>query len=85
MSCLRSTTISILVNVIPTNEFNPSKGLKQEDPLTPFLFVIIIEGLTTIVRQAKVKNILNGIKLRKIGFQFLLCNSHMIPIFVRKM
>nr|GEV04250.1 RNA-directed DNA polymerase, eukaryota, reverse transcriptase zinc-binding domain protein [Tanacetum cinerariifolium] len=36
---------SILVNGSPTSEFKFSKGLKQEDPLSPFLFILIMESL----------------------------------------
>ncbi|GKG14338.1 RNA-directed DNA polymerase, eukaryota, partial [Tanacetum coccineum] len=36
-SCLTSSKGSILVNGCPTNEFQFYKGLKQGDPLSPFL------------------------------------------------
>jgi len=40
-ACLKSSTISILVNGSPTQEFNPTKALKQMDPLAPFLFLLV--------------------------------------------
>jgi len=45
LSCLTSTMISILVNGSPISEFVPEKGLRQDNPLVTFLFLIIVEGL----------------------------------------
>nr|GEY90244.1 RNA-directed DNA polymerase, eukaryota [Tanacetum cinerariifolium] len=44
-SCLRSSKGSILVNGCPTKEFQFHKGLKQGDPLSLFLFILIMESL----------------------------------------
>ena len=50
-SCLESSNVSVLVNDNSTKEFVPSKGLRQGDPLAPFLFLIAAEGLAGVIRK----------------------------------
>lgn len=44
--------MSVLVNGSPTNEFMVEKWLHQGDPLSPFLFVIVVECLSLLVKKA---------------------------------
>lgn len=62
-ACLNSAIVSILVNGSPTKEFKPKWGLRQGDPLTPFLFIIVVEGLAGLVREASRIGILEGVKV----------------------
>jgi len=61
--CLESASISVLVNESPTDEFKPERGLRQGDPLAPFPFLIVAEGLTGLVRQAIKANFLSGLRI----------------------
>ena len=58
--CLKSTSIFILVNGSPRAEFTPQRGLRQDDPLVPFSFNIVAEGLTGLMREAREKNLFEG-------------------------
>jgi len=61
--CLEGASISVLVNGSSTEEFKPERGLRQGDPLAPFLFLIVAEGLTGLVRQAGKANLLSGLRI----------------------
>eukprot|EP00253_Pinus_taeda_P002690 PITA_02690 len=52
MNLISSTFFSILINDIPSFPFHPSIGIRQGDPLSPFLFVIMAEGLGRCIKEA---------------------------------
>ncbi|GKA08135.1 RNA-directed DNA polymerase, eukaryota, reverse transcriptase zinc-binding domain protein [Tanacetum coccineum] len=62
-SCLRSSSGSIIVNGSPTEEFQFFKGLKQGDPLSPFLFILIMESLHLSFQRVVDAGMYTGIKL----------------------
>lgn len=61
--CLISRLISILVNGSPTKEFMLERWLRQGDPLTPFLFLIVVEGLSGLMRETTLRNMFLGYKV----------------------
>ncbi|GAU10537.1 hypothetical protein TSUD_419470, partial [Trifolium subterraneum] len=51
-ACIFESTMSILINGSPTADFKVERGLRQGDPLSPFLFLIVAEGLTGLMNRA---------------------------------
>ncbi|GJV49970.1 putative RNA-directed DNA polymerase, eukaryota, reverse transcriptase zinc-binding domain protein [Tanacetum coccineum] len=51
--CLQNGRSSILVNGSPTDEFELFKGLSQGDPMSPFLFILAMEGLHALMCKAE--------------------------------
>ncbi|GKC14188.1 putative RNA-directed DNA polymerase, eukaryota, reverse transcriptase zinc-binding domain protein [Tanacetum coccineum] len=62
-ACLESSRTSILVNGSPSSKFFIKRGLRQGDPLSPFLFIIVIEGLHIALSEASHSGLIHGIKI----------------------
>ena len=63
-SCLSSAKFSVLVNGVPAGFFPSSKGLRQGDPLSPYLFVLGMEVLDALIRKVVVGGFLSGCSIR---------------------
>lgn len=61
METMCTTSYSILINREPKGFITPSRGIKQSDPLSPYLFLLCAEGLSSLIRNATDTNRLKGI------------------------
>ncbi|KAL6585288.1 hypothetical protein OROMI_004577 [Orobanche minor] len=52
MECVSKATSSVLVNGSPSKDFDFKRGLRQGDPLSPFLFLLVAEGLNLMMKKA---------------------------------
>jgi mannosylglycoprotein endo-beta-mannosidase len=50
--CIMGFKLSILINGSPSMEFGVHRGLRQGNPLSPFLFDIAVEGLSVLFKRA---------------------------------
>jgi hypothetical protein len=61
-----SAFFSILVNGTPSRPFRSTRGIRQGDPLSPFLFVIMAEGLGRYLKAAVLEGSLDGLPLHNL-------------------
>jgi hypothetical protein len=60
MSCVTSTSFSILINGEHTEIFGASRGLWQGDPLSPYLFILFSEGLGRLLKSNIESGVIQG-------------------------
>lgn len=52
MRCVSSITYVIKVNGVPCGVIRQIRGLCQGDPLSPYFFILVVEGLSTLIHKA---------------------------------
>ena len=67
METVTTTSYSILINGKPKGFITPTRGIRQGDPLSPYLFLMCVEGLSALVRKAGETGVLKGIKSSQNG------------------
>ena len=65
--CVKTVTYSILVNGESKGLIHPSRGLRQGDPLSPFLFLLCTEGLHGLIKNAASRGNIKGYSLCRQG------------------
>ncbi|KAK2652455.1 hypothetical protein Ddye_012311 [Dipteronia dyeriana] len=67
MRCISSVSFSYIFNGDVYGNFKHTRGLKQGDPLSPYLFIICAEGLLSVINTVVSNGGIFGCKCSKAG------------------
>lgn len=85
MLCVTSVRYSILVNGEAVGSITPTRGIRQGDPLSPYLFILCAEGLSILLRKAEARGDIHGIRIAQGHLVCLTFSSSMIAYFFSKL
>ena len=67
MSCVSTVSYTVMLNGQTHGFIKPERGIRQGDPMSPFLFILCAEALVHVLNKAEKKGDLHGIKLGPQG------------------
>ena len=70
MNCVSSTTTSVLFNGGLLEPFRPSRGIRQGDPLSPYLFILCMEALGHLIEEKCSEKKWTPVKASRSGIAF---------------
>ncbi|XP_026433883.1 uncharacterized protein LOC113331389 [Papaver somniferum] len=65
--CISTGKISILINGNPMEFFSPTRGLRQGDSISPYLFILYMEGFSRLLSNAANQKIIKPVIPTKTG------------------
>jgi len=65
LMCVTTIRYNIMVNGESVGTVTPTRGIRQGDPLSPYLFIVCAEGLSILLQQAESRGDIHGIKVAR--------------------
>ena len=65
MSCVTTVRYTVRFNGVLLDTFQPTRGLRQGDPLSPYLFLFVADGLSKILQQGVTDRALEGLRVSR--------------------
>jgi hypothetical protein len=67
MNCITTVQYSVFVNGDTCGNIIPTRGLRQGDPLSPYLFLMCAEGFSSLLREAEDNHLIHGVSVCRGG------------------
>ncbi|XP_062170581.1 secreted RxLR effector protein 78-like [Alnus glutinosa] len=88
MQCVTSVQYSVIINGSLVGDIRPSRGIRQRDPISPYLFIICAEALSALISRAEQRGAISGMpssprgpKISHLFFEddsILFCKSNVV-------
>ena len=65
MQCISTVSYSVIINGSVNACIHPIRGLRQGDPLSPYLFMLCADGFSSLIKDAARNQVLSGISICK--------------------
>lgn len=69
MMCVKRVYYSVLINGEPKGKIIPTRGLRQGDPISPYLFLLCAEGLIATLRKEESEGMISGVSVCRGALQ----------------
>ena len=63
LMCVTTVSYFVLINGEPKGKIKPSRGLRQGDPISPYLFLLCSEGLSAMLKREERKGNIKGVSV----------------------
>jgi hypothetical protein len=63
MTCVTSLRYTVRFNGVPLAPFSPPCGLRQGDPLSPYIFLLVVDGLSVLLKKFGQMGRVEGIRV----------------------
>jgi hypothetical protein len=61
--CISTVQFTLLLNGTKSSSFTPARGLRQGDPLSPYLFIMCADVLARLINREVARGSIKGVKL----------------------
>ena len=63
MQCISTISYSVIINGTVNGCIHPTRGLRQGDPLSPYLFILCADGFSSLIKDVARNQVLSGISI----------------------
>lgn len=67
MACVTTASYVVLINRQPDSTIVPTRGIRQRNPLSPYLYLICTESLSCLLNEAELRAKIKWVKVARVS------------------